>query len=64
MYEGDVVVGPDSECTQVLLHESRLWHIRHLDRKTGTDALEPEQTFSVFTCPHSMKNYVQQISLF
>lgn len=29
MYEGDVMVGPDSKCVQVLLHEGRLWHIRH-----------------------------------
>lgn len=50
--EGDVVVGPNSKGIQVLLHEGRLWHIRHLNRKINTNALEPKQTFLMFTCPH------------
>lgn len=49
--EGDVVVRPDAKGSQVLLHEGRLWHIRHLNGERNTNALEPRQTFLMFTCP-------------
>lgn len=51
MYEGNVVVRSYSKLIQVLLHEGRLWHIRHLNRKISANVLDPEHTLFMFKCP-------------